>query len=42
MTNAVADLVIANARCVATMDGVRREISGGWVAITDGLISGVG
>jgi cytosine/adenosine deaminase-related metal-dependent hydrolase len=42
MTNAVADLVIANARCVATMDGVRREISGGWVTITDGLISGVG
>ena len=42
MTNAVADLVIANARCVATMDDVRREISGGWVAITDGLISGVG
>ena len=42
MSNAVADLVIANARCVATMDGVRREISGGWVAITDGLISGVG
>ena len=42
MTNAVADLVIANARCVATMDGARREISGGWVAITDGLVSGVG
>jgi len=42
MTNAVADLVIANARCVATMDGARREISGGWVAITDGLISAVG
>ena len=42
MTNAVADLVIANARSVATMDGARREISGGWVAITDGLVSGVG
>ena len=42
MTNAVADLVIANARCVATMDGARREIYGGWVAITDGLVSGVG
>lgn len=42
MTNAVADLVIVNARCVATMDGARREISGGWVAIIDGLISAVG
>ena len=42
MTDAVADLVIANARCVATMDGARREISGGWVAITDGFVSGIG
>jgi cytosine/adenosine deaminase-related metal-dependent hydrolase len=42
MTTAVADLVIANARCVATMDGARREIPGGWVAITDGLVSAVG
>lgn len=38
----VADLVIVNARCVATVDAERREINGGWVAITDGLISGVG
>ena len=37
-----ADLVIANARCVATMDGERRELDGGWVAITDGLVSAVG
>lgn len=37
-----ADLVIANARTVATMDDQRRELAGGWVAITDGLISGVG
>lgn len=37
-----ADLVIANARCVATMDATGREIDGGWVAITDGLVSGVG
>ena len=29
---------IANARCVATMDGDRRELAGGWVAITDGLV----
>jgi cytosine/adenosine deaminase-related metal-dependent hydrolase len=39
---AVADLVVAHARCVATMDGDRREIADGWVAITDGLISAVG
>lgn len=38
----IADLVIVNARCVATVDAARREIDGGWVAITDGLISGVG
>lgn len=38
----VHDLVVANARCVATLDGARREIDGGWVAITDGLITGVG
>lgn len=38
----IADLVIVNARCVATVDAQRREIAGGWVAITDGLISGVG
>ena len=42
MIDAVADLVVANARCVATMDGARREIPGGWVAITDGLVSAVG
>ena len=35
-------LVLAGARCVATMDGDRRELSGGWVAITDRLIVGVG
>ena len=38
----VADLVVANARCVATVDAARRELAGGWVAITDGLVSGVG
>ncbi|MFT4867044.1 MAG: cytosine/adenosine deaminase-related metal-dependent hydrolase [Ilumatobacter sp.] len=42
MTDVRADLVIANARCVATMDGGRREIAGGWVAITDGLVTAVG
>lgn len=38
----MADLVIANARCVATVDAQRREIADGWVAISDGLISGIG
>ena len=37
-----ADLVVVNARCVATVDEQRRELSNGWVAVTDGLISGVG
>jgi len=37
-----ADLLIHNAVLVATVDMQRRELSGGWVAITDGLISGVG
>ncbi len=38
----VYDLVIANARCVATLDDDRRELTGGWIAITDGLIDAVG
>jgi len=38
----VTDLVIRNARCVATLDVARRELAGGWVAITDGLIEAVG
>ncbi len=37
-----ADLLLTNARLVATVDAARRELSGGWVAITNGLISGVG
>ncbi len=37
-----ADLLVAGAELVVTMDGPRREIPGGWVAITDGLVSGVG
>ncbi len=37
-----ADVVVANARVVATLDDQRRELAGGWVAITDGLVSGVG
>jgi len=38
----MADLLIENALVVATVDDSRRELQGGWVAITDGLISGVG
>ena len=36
-----ADLLITNGY-VATVDTARRELDGGWVAITDGLVSGVG
>src|SRR5689334_22055261 len=36
------DLLVRNAKLVATCDGSRRELPGGWVAITGGLISGVG
>jgi cytosine/adenosine deaminase-related metal-dependent hydrolase len=35
-------LLVRNARLVATVDDSRREIPGGWVAITGGLISGIG
>ena len=37
-----ADLLVAGAKLVATCDDGRRELPGGWVAITGGLISGVG
>ncbi len=37
-----ADLVVHNALLVATVDADRREIPGGWVAVTNGLISGIG
>ncbi|TRZ73265.1 MAG: 8-oxoguanine deaminase [Actinobacteria bacterium] len=40
--NSTADLVVRNATLVATVDNARREIPGGWVAITNGLISGIG
>ncbi len=36
------DLLVAGAELVATCDDDRRELPGGWVAITDGVISGVG
>jgi cytosine/adenosine deaminase-related metal-dependent hydrolase len=38
----VHDLVVANARCVATVDSQRRELAGGWIAVDGGLITGVG
>jgi cytosine/adenosine deaminase-related metal-dependent hydrolase len=37
-----ADLLVAGAALVATCDDERRELEGGWVAITDGVITGVG
>ena len=37
-----ADLLIRDALLVATCDEKRRELPGGWVAITDGLVSAVG
>jgi cytosine/adenosine deaminase-related metal-dependent hydrolase len=37
-----ADLVITGARLLVTMDASRRELAGGWVAITGGQISGIG
>jgi cytosine/adenosine deaminase-related metal-dependent hydrolase len=41
-TPAQADLLIADAELVATVDDTRREIAGGWVAVTGGAVSGVG
>jgi len=38
----MTDLVVRNARCVATLDDARRELAGGWVAISNGLIEAVG
>lgn len=40
--DSTADLLVRDARLVATCDGQRRELPGGWVAITDGLVSGIG
>jgi cytosine/adenosine deaminase-related metal-dependent hydrolase len=38
----VADLLVRNARLVATLDDDRRELAGGWVAIDGGSIAAVG
>lgn len=37
-----ADLLVSGAELVATVDDRRREIPGGWVAVTDGIVSAVG
>jgi hypothetical protein len=38
----IADLLVRNAKLVAACDGAGRELPGGWVAITGGVITGVG
>jgi len=38
----MADLLIRNARLLATLDGDRRELPGGWVAVTGGFVAAVG
>jgi 8-oxoguanine deaminase len=38
----IADLLVHDAELIATVDDARREIAGGWVAVTDGVVSGVG
>jgi len=38
----VADLVVTGAELLVAMDGERREIPGGWVAVTGGLVSAIG
>src|SRR5690242_6270623 len=42
MESRSADLLVTDADLVATVDDARREIPGGWVAVTDGLVSGLG
>src|SRR5487761_467495 len=42
MSEPVADLLVRNAKLVATCDAAGRELAGGWVAVTGGVISGGG
>ena len=42
MAEPIADLLVRNAKLVATCDADGRELAGGWVAISGGLVSGVG
>ena len=37
-----ADLLVSGAKLLVTMDPERRELAGGWVAVTGGRISGIG
>jgi cytosine/adenosine deaminase-related metal-dependent hydrolase len=37
-----ADLLVVDAELLLTVDDARREIAGGWVAVTDGAVSGIG
>jgi cytosine/adenosine deaminase-related metal-dependent hydrolase len=37
-----ADLLVHDAELLATVDDTRREIAGGWVAVSGGAVSGVG
>ena len=38
----MADLLVHNARLLVTVDDSERELAGGWVSITNGLIQAVG
>jgi cytosine/adenosine deaminase-related metal-dependent hydrolase len=38
----MADLLVRNAELLVTCDAEKREIPGGWVAITGGMVEGVG
>ncbi len=38
----LADLLVTGARLLVTMDAERRELPGGWVAVTGGQVSGIG
>jgi cytosine/adenosine deaminase-related metal-dependent hydrolase len=38
----VTDLLVRNARLLVTMDRERRELAGGWVAVTGGFVEAVG
>jgi cytosine/adenosine deaminase-related metal-dependent hydrolase len=37
-----ADLLVHDAELIATVDDARREITGGWIAVTDGAVSALG
>ncbi|MCW2510376.1 MAG: Cytosine deaminase [Modestobacter sp.] len=37
-----ADLLVHDAELLATVDDGRREIAGGWIAVTDGVVSALG